>query len=48
MTPVPDHAWTASRYSVLVGAYNTKLVAVADVPKRYSDLLDPMWRGSGP
>jgi hypothetical protein len=22
--PVPDHAWTASRHSVLVGAYNTK------------------------
>jgi hypothetical protein len=43
--PIPDHAWTASPYSVLVGAYNTKLVAVADVPKRYSDLLDSMWRG---
>lgn len=42
---VPDHAWTANRYSVLVAAYNTKLVAAADVPKRYSDLLESRWRG---
>ena len=42
---VPDHAWTANRYSVLVAAYNTKLVAAADVPKRYSDLLDSKWHG---
>ena len=42
---VPGHAWTANRYSVVVAAYNTKLVAAADVPKRYSDLLDSRWRG---
>lgn len=42
---VPDHAWTANRYNMIVAAYNTKLVAAADVPRRYSDLLDSRWRG---
>jgi len=42
---VPGRAWIASRYSVLVAAYNTKLVAAADLPKQYSDLLDFKWRG---
>jgi len=42
---VPNHAWTTLRFSVLVAAYNTRLVAAADVPKRYEDLLDAKWRG---
>ena len=42
---VPGRAWTTSRFSMIVAAYNTKLVAAADVPKQYSDLLDFKWRG---
>jgi hypothetical protein len=42
---LPSAVFRSRRYSVLVGAYNMKLVPVADVPKRYSDLLDSMWRG---
>ena len=43
--PRRDRAWTATRYSVFAAAYNTGAVAVADVPHRYEDLLDPKWKG---
>ena len=41
----PDRAWIATRYSVFATAYNTSMVAVADVPRRYEDLLDAKWKG---
>jgi len=41
----PDHPWVGTRYSVFAAAYNTKVVAAADVPQRYEDLLDAKWKG---
>ncbi len=41
----PDHFWTVDRVNLAVIAYNTDLVAEADVPKSYEDLLDPKWKG---
>lgn len=37
--------WTDVYPTVHSIPYNTKLVAQNDVPKRYTDLLDPKWRG---
>ena len=31
--------------SDLTGAYNTRLIKPAEVPKSYADLLDPKWKG---
>jgi iron(III) transport system substrate-binding protein len=42
---LPHHSWTATRLSIFVGAYNTRLVKAADVPKSYEDLRDPKWKG---
>src|SRR5262249_8698619 len=41
----PDRPWAATRYSVFAAAYNTRMVAAADVPQRYEDLLDAKWKG---
>ena len=41
----PDRTWIETRYSVFAAAYNTSVVAAADVPHRYEDLLDPKWKG---
>lgn len=41
----PRHLYAPTRLSYFGTAYNTKLVAPADVPKRYEDLLDEKWRG---
>lgn len=47
----PDNAketngnWIVVRESYPVLGYNTKLVAEADVPKTFDDLLDPKWKG---
>jgi iron(III) transport system substrate-binding protein len=38
-------SWTATRLSIFVGAYNTRLVKPADAPKSYEDLRDPKWKG---
>jgi iron(III) transport system substrate-binding protein len=38
--------WTAYDYNVAVIAYNTRLVAIGDAPKKYDDFLDPKWKGS--
>jgi len=35
------HPWT----DLVVFAYNPKLVAAADAPRKWTDLLDPKWRG---
>jgi iron(III) transport system substrate-binding protein len=37
--------WVYTRISYFSIAYNTRLVAAADVPKTYDDLLDPRWNG---
>lgn len=40
-----DGFWTDVYPTVHSIPYNTKLVAQNDVPKRYTDLLDPKWKG---
>jgi iron(III) transport system substrate-binding protein len=43
---VPPHKqWAATLLSVWVQAYNTKLVKKEDLPKTYTELLDPKWKG---
>jgi iron(III) transport system substrate-binding protein len=43
---VPPHReWAATLLSVWVQAYNTKLVRKQDLPRTYTDLLDPKWKG---
>jgi iron(III) transport system substrate-binding protein len=42
---VPHRAWVVDRMSVFTAAYNTTIVAPADVPKSYDDLTDPKWKG---
>lgn len=41
----PEGYWNGLYTREWVTAYNTKLVAPQDVPKRYEDLLDPKWKG---
>ena len=45
--PRPMRTASGSRpaSTLIVGAYNTKLIAAADAPKRYEDLADPRWKG---
>ena len=40
-----DGAWHALLLFVFGPGYNTNLVAKADAPKTYQDLLDPKWKG---
>jgi ABC-type Fe3+ transport system substrate-binding protein len=42
---VPGRPWIPSRLIVFTGAYNTRLVKAADLPKSYDDLLNPKWKG---
>ncbi len=37
--------WVATRYNMLVAAWNTNLVSDADSPRTYEDLVDAKWRG---
>ncbi|HSQ12324.1 MAG TPA: extracellular solute-binding protein, partial [Candidatus Deferrimicrobium sp.] len=37
--------WTAQYSTIAVIGYNRKLVAPADVPKSYDDMLLPKWKG---
>jgi len=39
------HEWAATLLSVWVQAYNTKLIRKDALPKTYTDLLDPKWKG---
>ncbi len=41
----PDGYWANLYYVTRTIAYNTKLVAAKDVPRRYEDLLKPQWKG---
>jgi iron(III) transport system substrate-binding protein len=43
---VPKHReWASIMMIVWVQVYNTNLIAKADLPKTYQDLLDPKWKG---
>ena len=43
---IPAHKeWVATLQYVFVQAYNTTLVKKPDLPKTYTDLLDPKWKG---
>jgi iron(III) transport system substrate-binding protein len=41
----PHHEWIGTRYNIFVAAYNTRLIAGADLPKSYDDLADAKWKG---
>ena len=41
----PHREWIGTRYNVFVAAYNTRLVAGADLPKSYDNLADARWKG---
>jgi iron(III) transport system substrate-binding protein len=41
----PHRQWIGFCLNVLVAAYNTDLVKKAELPKSYSDLIDPRWKG---
>jgi iron(III) transport system substrate-binding protein len=36
--------WTTTYYNPYVVLYNTKLLSVQNLPKRYEDLLNPFWK----
>lgn len=40
-----NEMWVATRYNMLVAAWNTSAVSAADAPTKYEDLLDAKWRG---
>jgi iron(III) transport system substrate-binding protein len=43
---LPEHReWVGNTIDVFVQAYNTNLIKKEDLPKSYSDLLDPKWKG---
>jgi iron(III) transport system substrate-binding protein len=41
----PHREWVGFCLNVLVQAYNTDLIKRAELPKSYSDLRDPRWKG---
>ena len=41
----PQGYWVASRLTMIVNGYNTRMVKPSEVPKKYEDLLDPKWMG---
>jgi len=41
----PHREWIATYLSIWVQAYNTRLIANADLPRTFQDLLDPKWKG---
>jgi len=41
----PGGQWVATRYNMLVLAWNTDLISAAEAPGRYEDLLHSRWRG---
>lgn len=42
---VEGRPWVATRLIIFAAGYNTDLVAEADLPRSYYDLLDPKWQG---
>ena len=41
----PHREWVGDRLNIIAAGYNTDLVKRQDVPKSYTDLLDPRWKG---
>src|SRR6266568_2042795 len=41
----PHGEWIATYLSIWVQAYNTRLIAKADLPRTFQELLDPKWKG---
>jgi iron(III) transport system substrate-binding protein len=41
----PHREWAAARVNIFTLAYNTKLIKKEDLPKAWTDLLDPKWKG---
>ncbi|GAA4336713.1 extracellular solute-binding protein [Pigmentiphaga soli] len=41
----PHREWAGTVINVWIGAYNTELIKAQDLPKSYSDLRDPKWKG---
>ena len=37
--------WVASRLTMIVSAFNTRMVPPAEAPRKYEDLLNPKWKG---
>ena len=42
----PDGHWTTLYTNYLVLGYNPTIVAAADVPRKWDDLLHPRWKGN--
>ncbi|HWZ48159.1 MAG TPA: extracellular solute-binding protein [Herbaspirillum sp.] len=42
---LPHGEWVSTRLNVYTQAYNINAVKPADLPKTYTDLLDPKWKG---
>jgi iron(III) transport system substrate-binding protein len=41
----PHGEWVGTRINMFVQTYNTRLVKKEDLPKKYSDLENPRWKG---
>ena len=41
----PQGFWVASRLTMIVSGYNTRMVPRSEAPRKYEDLLDPKWKG---
>jgi iron(III) transport system substrate-binding protein len=41
----PHGYWIGTRINMFVQAYNTSLVKKEDIPRKYSDLANPRWKG---
>lgn len=41
----PHKAWVGTRVNMFVQAWNTRLVSRDELPRKWSDLLDPRWKG---
>jgi len=41
----PHREWIGTRLNIFSFAYNTRLVKKPELPKSWSDLLDPKWKG---
>src|SRR5437588_4332322 len=42
---IAGEPWLPSRIVVFTGAYNTKVIPAAEIPRSYEDLLKPRWKG---
>jgi iron(III) transport system substrate-binding protein len=42
---LPHKQWIATRLILYVAAFNTSIINPSEIPKTYTDLLDPKWKG---